>query len=250
MTTLPPNVAGYTQQEIDAVVAQRCGEISARLSWPLAQPTVRVLDPDALKDAVAADIHARETQVRGAPHEASLLERMTSWIASIVNPPTLGYFGTSNSTLHLNGVVVPQQAGYVLLHELVHAAQWQRAPGLFAAIDAARVAAGDTMREHGADSAPAKKARDRYESLVTFIEGHATFHGRHALIDRLTRDVAYANMVDVKKYVEQMMALDLSDENTQLIYVRGERALAELDSARVEALFADPDRVVALFTRA
>jgi hypothetical protein len=244
-----PNLAAYTQQEIESVVAIRAREISERLGWPLVAPAVRVLDTDAMKEAIDADVSARETKVRGAPHEAGLLERMASWVASLVSPSTLGYFGTSANTLHLDGALVPQQAGYVLLHELVHTAQWQHQPNLFAQIDAARVATMDTAHQFGDESPQAKTARDRYESLVTFIEGHATFHGRHALETRLTHDIANVTEAEVQKYVEQMMALDLTDENTNLIYVRGEKKIAELDTARVEALFADPEQIVALFTR-
>lgn len=242
-------LAGYTPQEVESIVAVRCQELSAHLGWPLAPPAVKVVEPDALREAMHADVNARAEKIRGAPREEGLLSTLASWLLSLLSPSVFGYFGTSHNTLYLNGELVPQQAGYVLMHELTHAAQWQNFPALFARIDAGRVAAEDLAEKHGDDSPEAAAARDRYESLVTFVEGHATLHARRACEARLLRDAPNVSAADAHAFVEAMMGLDLTDETTQLIYVRGETKLAELDSARVQALFGAPEEIEKLFTR-
>ncbi len=84
---------------------------------------------------------------------------------------------------------------------------------------------------------------------MTFLEGHATFHGRRACERRLLRDAPNVPAEEARAFVEALMALDKADETTALIYVRGEETLAGLDAAKVDALFRDPNQILKLFTR-
>jgi hypothetical protein len=236
----------YGAAEVEAIVAQRCGELSALIGLPLVAPAVRVVEPVALAAARDADVRVRAEKVRGRPHQGAVWTTIATWLAQTFGPACLGYFAASDATLFLNGELVPQQAAYVLLHELTHAVQWQNFPALFAAVDASRVAAED-LAEANADGAAA--ARDRYESLVTFVEGHATMFGRRALRARIQRDSPTSTPDQVDDYVRQMMALDLHDDTTALIYVRGEITLASMEPARVASLLGDPEGIVKLFTR-
>jgi len=252
MTTLvspKTSLAEYAAEEVAGIVALRCQELSMHLGWPLVPPAVQIVAPGALREARDADVRVRAETIRGAPHREGFLASLATLLQDFMGPSVLGYFGTSQNTLSLNAELVPQQAGYVLLHELVHAAQWQNFPELFAVIDAARVATEDLVDEQGATSTAAVAARDRYESLVTFLEGHATLHGRRACEARLARDAPNATAEEVHGLVAAMTGLDPTDDMTALIYVRGETALAELDAAKVESLFRDPEQIVKLFTR-
>ena len=74
-------------------------------------------------------------------------------------------------------------------------------------------------------------------------------HGRRACEARLARDAPNATAEEVHGLVAAMTGLDPTDDMTALIYVRGETALAELDAAKVESLFRDPEQIVKLFTR-
>lgn len=240
-------LSAYAPEEITTIVARRCEELSAHLGWSIVPPAVRVLSPDVLDEIVRADVAARTRAIRGHDREEGLLQSLASWVLGLLGPSTLGYFGTTDETLYLNGDLVPAQGAYVLTHELVHAAQWQRHPALFAQIDQARVAAEDEANDGGSDDGP---ARDRYVSLVTLVEGHATHHGRKACEARLAREAgAEVPPEEVAAFVTQLMALDPDDENTALVYVRGERALAALDAEAVDALFRDPEGAVRMFAR-
>jgi hypothetical protein len=225
-------LSDYGAPEVDAIVAQRCQELSALIGLPLAAPAASVLEPAALAAARDADIRARGEKIRGRPHQAGVGTRIATWLAQTFGPACLGYFAASEATLFLNGELVPQQGAYVLLHELTHAAQFQNFPAVFAAIDASRVAAEDLA-----------------ESLVTFVEGHATMFGRRALRARIQRDSPTSTADQVDDYVRQMMALDLHDDTTALIYVRGEITLASMEPSAVASLLADPEGIVKLFTR-
>lgn len=50
-------------------------------------------------------------------------------------------------------------------------------------------------------------------------------------------------------FVAALMGLDPTDENTALIYVRGERVLSGMESAAVEAMGREPEQAVRLFSR-
>ncbi len=243
-------LAAYTPDELTAIVALRCQELSAHLGWPVKPPAVRVVDPEGLQIAMRADVRARGEKARGttAPEEG-LLETLAGWLLGMIGPTVLGYFGTTEDTLFLNGELAPQQAGYVLVHELTHAAQWQNFPALFARVDASRAETEDLIDRDGPDAPATKAARDRYESLVTFVEGHATLHGRRVCEARLRRDAPQVSEAEAAAFVAALTGLDPADENVALIYVRGERALAGMDAAQVEAMFREPERAERLFAR-
>ena len=243
-------LAGYSQGEVDAIVAVRCAELSTHLGWMLVPPAVRLVDPIELSSSVRSDVDARGLKIRGSARHEGCWSGLAASVLQLFGPSVLGYFAAGSDTLFLNRELVPAQAGYVLLHELTHAAQWQRSPALFAAIDAARVAAEDAQDRVGDAATEAQVARDRYESLVTFVEGHATFHGRRACEGRLLRDAPNTTPAEVEAFVDQLVGLDLTDETTQLIYVRGEATIALLPhAARVDELFHDPEAIVTLLTR-
>jgi hypothetical protein len=244
-----PALSAYTPDEVQSIVAVRCQELSALLGWNITPPAVRFADPSARADARDADIRVRSEKIRGAARDEGWLSTLSSWVSRTFGPSVLGYFATSQNTLFLNGELLPQQAGYVLMHELTHAAQWQNFPSMFAAIDAARVAAEDAADRSGEGGGDAAVLRDRYVSLVTFVEGHATGIGRRACEERILRDSATVAPADAKAFVAAMMGLDTADEMTALVYVRGDKTVADLDSSRIEALFRDPDGVVKLFTQ-
>lgn len=250
-TTVAPKVslAAYTPDELTTIVALRCQELSAHLGWRVTPPAVRIVDPEGLQIAMRADVKARGEKVRGVSREEGLLETIAGWLLGMIGPTVLGYFGTSEDTLFLNGELAPQQAGYVLVHELTHAAQWQNFPALFARIDASRAETEDLIDRDGPDAPATRAARDRYESLVTLVEGHATLHGRRVCEARLRRDAPQVPEAEVTAFVTALMGLDPSDENVALIYLRGERALAGMDAARVEAMFRDPEQAVRAFSR-
>jgi len=251
MSTVEPrsHLAAYSADEIAAIVALRCQELSDHLGWSVAPPAVRVLGPSELRDAAEADVQRRSEAIRGRPREEGLLAELASWLLGFFGPSLLGYFGTSQNTLFLNGELGTSQAGYVLMHELVHAAQWQRFPGLFARIDAGRVAAEDLADQQGEQGHEAQVARDHYEALVTFLEGHATFHARRACESRLRRNLPDASDEEIRAFVEALMGLDLTDETTTLIYVRGEALHTSLEPAQVEAMFREPDEIVRRLSR-
>ncbi|UQA56968.1 hypothetical protein [Polyangium aurulentum] len=243
------SLADYTPAEVEAIVAIRCKELSEHLGWEITPPAVKIVSPDALSEAMEADQKARSEKIRGAARDVGLLASMAGWLLRLISPSMLGYFGTHHNTLYLNGEVVPQQAAYVLLHELVHAAQWQRFPELFERLDAGRVAAEDLADRHGDDAEATRIARDHYESLVTFIEGHATLHGRRVCEARLLRDAPTLSADEVRAYVNALTGLDPSDETMAQIYLRGESTLANLDPLQVDAIFREPDQIVRLFSR-
>lgn len=242
-------LADYSPDEIHDIVATRCAELAPMLGWPVAPPTVRVVSPDALRAATDDDVRARGRVVRGVDREDGLLERVVGFLAGLFGPALLGYFGTSTNTLFLPSTMVPQQGAYVLLHELTHAAQWQNHPGLFALVDRERVATEDHIDAHGPDADVSLAARDRYESLVTLVEGHATLIGRRALEHRLRSQATGVSDDEIRAYVQQLTGLDPTDETTQLVYVRGEERLARMSSEEIDALFHDPEAAVRLFAR-
>lgn len=245
-------LAEYSPDEVASIVATRCQELSKRLGWTIAPPAVKIVDPDELQEAMDADMKVRAEKARGRPmrvSEEGLLTALATWLLGLLSPSVLGYFGTAHNTLYLNGELAVQQAGYVFLHELVHAGQWQRHPGFFAALDTGRATAEDLSLEHGDDDVRTLAARDRYESLVTLAEGHATHHARKASEDRIAKGAPQLSPAEVQALVTSFMGLDPNDENTALLYVRGEKAVAEMSAAEVEAMFQDPDKAVAKFTR-
>ncbi len=163
MTTPPAqpkaSLAAYSADEIASIVNTRCQELSPQLGWTVTAPAVKIVEPDALQEAIQADVRARAEKVRGRPRDEGLFASVASWLLGFIVPSTLGYFGTSTNTLYLNGELAPQQAGYVLMHELVHAAQWQNFPALFARIDTVRASAEDLADEFGEDAEVAQAAR-------------------------------------------------------------------------------------------
>jgi hypothetical protein len=248
VSTVPKNaLSEYTPQEVDEIVALRCQELSALLGWPVAAPGARIVDEGALREARSEDVRACEARVRGGPRDEGLLSKVASFLSDLVSPSVMGYFGRTANVLFLNEAMIPAQAGYVLMHELTHAAQWQNHPGLFDAIDRWRVHAQDAADQHGSEAPEALAARDRYEPLVTFVEGHATLWGRRACEQRLLRDAKNVSPEEAHAFVEAMMGLDPSDETVARIYIRGERTLAGLAPEQVAALFGDPEQIVGLF---
>jgi hypothetical protein len=242
-------LADYAPEEVDAIVAKRCEELANVLGWPVAAPRVQRVDPIDLASAAKDDAKARSEKIRGKPREQGFWSSLASGVLELFGPSMLGYFAAGSDTLFLNSELVPAQGGYVLLHELTHAAQWQSFPELFHVIDRARVAAEDAQDRHGDGAVESVAARVRYESLVTFIEGHATMIGRRACEERLTRDAPPSTPPEeVKALVAQLVGLDLDDETTQRIYVRGEKVVGGLEPAQLKALFSDPEAIVKLFT--
>jgi hypothetical protein len=244
-------LAAFQPEALAAVVASRCQELSAQLGWPLVPPPVRVVAAGALREALLADLQARGERACGGPRRrrGGGLSGLASRLLDLLSPSVVGYFAVSEEALYLDAALAPSQAAYVLVHELVHVAQWQRFPGLFGRIDAGRVLAEDLIDQQGEAAPQAVAARDRYEALVTFLEGHATFHGRVACEQRLRRDAAQVSAEAAHAFVEALMGLDQDDPMTALLYVRGEQAVAAMDGAAVQAMFVDPELAVRRFTR-